>query len=157
MLLELAAQGAFADPGLFGQFRERAVSQLAAIDARQQTCQFNRQIATGGGGQLRAAAQAGSQPILLGGRGALEVAHIVLVRWPCRADWPAVDAGREHAGKEAAIEASVAGEPCGVALLAAEGVDLVILWLVTLVLRRHGMALLLVGAGCLLMRHKRDE
>ncbi len=120
MLLELAAQRALTDAGLFCQGSERAFRQFAAIDPGQQARQRRWQIAEGGGRELRPAAQAGAQAVLLRCGGALEVAHVVLVRWPRRTDRPAVDAGREHAGKEAAVEARIAGQAGGMALLGAE-------------------------------------
>ncbi len=120
MLLELAAQRALTDAGLFRQRSERAFRQLAAIDPGQQARQRRRQIAGGGGRELRPAAQAGAQAVLLRCGGALEVAHVVLVRWSRRTDRPAVDAGGEHAGKEAAVEARIAGQTGGMALLGAE-------------------------------------
>ena len=120
VLLELAAQRAFTDAGLFSQRGERAFRQLAAINPGQQAYQCRRQIAGRGGRELRPAAQAGAQAVLLRCGGALEVAHVVLVRWPRRTDRAAVDAGGEHAGKEAAVEARIAGQAGGMALLGAE-------------------------------------
>lgn len=56
-----------------------------------------------------------------------------------RADGAAVDAGGEHAGKETAIEARIAGEAGCMALFAAEARDPLILRVVTDGLWGHGM------------------
>ncbi|GAB5993110.1 hypothetical protein AE1304_25690 [Aeromonas enteropelogenes] len=130
MLPEFAAQRALTDAGLFGKCGERAIRQLTALDPRQQTGERMGQIAAGSGGELGATAQARAQAILFGGSGTWEVAHIVFVRRPGRADGAAVDAGGDDTGKEAAIEACIAGKSRGVALLSAEAVERLFLQMV---------------------------
>ena len=65
--------------------------------------------------------------MLLRRRREAKILHIVLVRRPRRADGAAIDAGGQHPGEEAAVETRVSREPGGVALLAGEaGDDLVL-------------------------------
>ena len=100
--------------------------ELTAFDARQHLSDQGRQIPALGRCELRATAQAGAQPVLLRRRREAKIAHVVLVRRPRGADGAAIDAGGQHAGEEAAVEARVPCEPGGVTLLAGEtGNDLV--------------------------------
>jgi len=66
------------------------------------------------------AAQARPVSRSLGGSGGWIVFDILPVREARRADWPAVDAGRAHAGEEAAVIGWVATDASSVAFLKIE-------------------------------------
>ena len=58
---------------------------------------------------FRAATQAGSISLGLGGRGAGKEAQILRLRGPRRADRTAVNTGRQHCGEQAPVEAAITG------------------------------------------------
>ncbi|MNT40654.1 hypothetical protein D3C72_1769810 [compost metagenome] len=140
-MLELAPQRALRDARLRREFAERVLAELTALDAAQHACEQRRQIPALRRREFGPAAQAGAQPVLLRRGCEAKVLHIVFVRRPGRADRAAIDAGGQHAGEEAAVEARIPGEPGGVALLAGEAGDDLVLMGIGRWQRVHGMGL----------------
>ena len=100
-----------------------AVVQRARGDQAERTRDDGRGPGPGGraGRRLGAAAAAGAEAGGFGRGGAREPPDVLRLRRLHRTDRPAVDAGRDHAGEEAAVEAAVAAQHGLVAVCRVEG------------------------------------
>ena len=110
MLLEQPPQMALADAEPLGESIERRLVERAELDQRQRARHGVGGAAPGAeiGRGLGPAAQAGAEAGFLCRGGGRKEGHILFARRARRADRPAIDAGRLHAGEEPAVEARIA-------------------------------------------------
>jgi hypothetical protein len=102
-----------ADSQAFGERFYTALLQSALTNQAQspRNCIWSSHPGRSSGRAFRPTTQTGTEPRLRRRGSAWKVTNILLFRWRCRTNRPAIDAAGEHTNKKLAVEARVARQP----------------------------------------------